>query len=42
MVDGGSSAAEFSSDVPGGDIVGPAGRVEVVIQGSIGGGVEGA
>ena len=42
MVDGGGSAAEGAGDVVGGDIVGPAGGVIVVIQGSVGGGGEGA
>ena len=42
VVDGCGSAAEFCSDVPGGDIVGPASGVKVAIQGRVRGGVEGA
>ena len=38
MVDGSGSAAEGTSDVAGGDIVGPASGVIVLIQGSVGGG----
>ena len=41
VVDSCGSAAEFSGDVPGGNIVGPAGGVKVAIQGRVGGGVEG-
>ena len=41
VVDGCGSAAEFGGDVPGGDIVGPAGGVKVAIQGRVRGGVEG-
>ena len=41
VVDGCGSAAEGGGDVPGGDIVGPAGGVKVTIQGRVGGGVEG-
>ena len=42
VVDGCGSAAEFSGDVPGGNIVKPAGGVKVVIQGRVRGRVEGA
>ena len=41
VVDGGGGTAEFGSDVPGSNIVGPAGGVKVAIQGRVGGGVEG-
>ena len=41
VVDGGSSSVELGGDVPGGDIVGPAGGVKVTVQGRVQGGVEG-
>ena len=42
MVDSGGSVMEFGSDVVGGDVVGPASGVVVAVQGSVGGGGEGA
>ena len=36
VVDSGGGPAEFSGDVPGGDVVGAAGRVIVAVEGSVG------
>ena len=41
VVDGGGGTAEFSGDIPGHNIVGPASGVKVVIEGRVRGGVEG-
>ena len=40
MVDGSGGVVEFSGDVPGHDIVGPASGVKVVIEGKAGEGVK--
>ena len=42
MVDHGGCPSECSGDVPSGDVVRVASRVKVVVQGGVGGTVEGA